>query len=200
MWHSSHVGEEDWDAEIAAIERGAMASSSPERPMDVSDDEGLGDEEVNQAPTDGAVQSAEACDNIANEEVEADKVKESHDENDNVVAAVDENNNLAVIADEGEVNLRDIELEDEICQSMDGEAFGDPMNLSMVKPLDLSNEEKEAMAKTDMANLNKIDKAVAYNEAVLKGLHPEVAPNELEVSVWEAQFKDEEEVQIVTDL
>ena len=96
----------------------------------------------------------------------------------------------------------DIELDNEICQIMEGAKGNDePMDLTLFKVLDLSDDDKEAMARSDdLANLQKIDEAIAYCDAVLKGLHPEIAPSDLEVSVWEAEFKDEENVKIVTEL
>ena len=50
----------------------------------------------------------------------------------------------------------------------------------------------------DLANLNKIDEAITYCDAVLKALHPKVDPTELEVSVWEAELKDEKDMELVT--
>ena len=153
LWRSGHLGEENWDAEIAAIEKELQACSANDRPMELSDDEGL---------------EADVSDNA------------------------------------------DIELDNEICEIMElSPVQEEPMDLSVkevgspeqVKLLDLSDDEKEAMAKSDdLANLNKINEAVAYCNVVLKALHPEVAPDDLQVSVWEAEFKDEEEVQIVTEL
>ena len=126
-------------------------------------------------------------------------------------------------------NIDDIELDNEICEIMEGamcrdnylmeNAVGaesveavqgddsgvacadDSINVNMFKALDLSSEDKEAMAKSDdLANLNKIDEAISYCDAVLKALHPKLNPNELEVSVWEAELKDEKDVELVTEL
>ena len=211
MWRSGHFG--DWDAEIAEIEEALkdVPDTPPAEGMEVSDDEGLGDDDVTEAPSNEGDQAGIIKDNEVKVEAAVREAQDEVSDGSGASAFVDENNNTVVAkvedsgaeakADGENVNLSDIELDDEICQIMDGVGLNSPVDLCMFKPLDLSDEEKEAMAQTDdKANLEKIDEAIAYCDAVLKVLHPEVPPNNLEVSVYQAEFKDEEEVQIITDL
>ena len=223
MWRSGHLGDQDWDAEIAELEKQVEAREE-EKPMVLADDdEGLGGDE-------------EGCPSPSGE--------------DQKIATVDENNNVAateqVVPSIGEnagvdsvdlgidvgstgFNIDDIELDNEICEIMEGAmsrdellfegaanaenvetvqdkdssmaSISDSVNVSMFKALDLSAEDKEAMARSDdLANLNKIDEAMSYCDAVLKALHPKSDPNELEVSVWEAELKDEKDVELLTEL
>ena len=197
MWRSGHLGDEDWDADIEALERELEARNAEEKPMDISDDEGLGGEECGHPAVNG--DSGESFPVDVNNNIESVPEKEA--------GACSINQGINVV-EEGVISdpLEDIEIDNEICAIMEGKdnawgAAGDESPITMFKALNLSDEEKEAMSLSDdAANLNKIEEAMAYCDAVLKVLHPAVPPNDLEVSVWEAEFKDEEEVELVTEL
>ena len=46
LWRSSHLGENDWEDEVAQIEKELEACAPQEKAMDISEDEGCGDEDV----------------------------------------------------------------------------------------------------------------------------------------------------------
>ena len=75
MWHSGHLGDEDWDAEIEALERELEANNVEEKPMELSEDEGFGEVECGPALESGDSEDVPAVD-VNNNCVDINNVEE----------------------------------------------------------------------------------------------------------------------------